>query len=392
MTTQTILSTPPPSSQYFLRKLKSTNMDERAAEKEERKREYNRLAQREFRRRRKEHLKKLEQAQLEQNSEQSEEIERLRYQNEELRRENEALRSQLYGAQPSSHFLGTSFTAPGDGRSYSLSPSISGASLSGAGSPTAPLVADALPINTLPINTLSLTTSMIPPPTYAYSDTSSVSNISNLQQSQAYMVHSSGLHHNTQSSPETSDFRGTQLALGSSFQSLDISRVVEAEPSRAVGTTVTPRASSVPLVQFDKNKARSDLLKIFHPYFKDQAVVSSSSKHLAALRSLKDTLPEVLKPSRAQLDTPHYYEIDLLPSPSLRDRLMGITEDVARTFISEASEAGQITIWGDDALNEVSWEMSQALLERWGWLVGREWIVRANYWRQQRGAQLLAEW
>ncbi|RFU35984.1 hypothetical protein B7463_g360, partial [Scytalidium lignicola] len=362
-------------------------MDERAAEKEERKREYNRLAQREFRRRRKEHLKKLEQAQQDQNSEQSEEIERLRYQNEELRRENEALRTQLYGPSSSSQFLGTAFATPNDGRSYSLSPSISGASLSGAGSPTAPLVTDALPIGSL-----SLTSSMLPPTTYAYSEATSLPHISNLQQPQTYMVHSSGFHHNTHSSPESSDFRGTQLALGSSFQSLDLSRVVESEPNRAVGTAITPQASSLPLVQFDRNKARSDLLQIFRPYFKDQSVVSSSSKHLAALRSLKDSLPAVLKPSKVQLDTPHYYEIDMIPSPSLRDRLMGITEDMARRFISESSEAGQLIIWGEDALNEVSWEMSQGLLERWGWLVGREWIVRANYWRQQRGAPLLAEW
>lgn len=145
-------------------------------------------------------------------------------------------------------------------------------------------------------------------------------------------------------------------------------------------------------MQFDKTKARSDLIKIFQPYFKDQSVISSSSRHLAALRSLKDSLPDVLKPSRAQLDTPHYYEIDMIPSPSLRDRLMGISEDVARSFISEAHEADHITIWGDDALNEVAWEMSQSLLDRWGWLVGREWTLRANYWRQQRGAPLLAEW
>jgi hypothetical protein len=45
-------------------------------------------------RRRKEHLRNLEQAQKEQNSKQLEEIERLRCQNDQLRRENEGLRAQ----------------------------------------------------------------------------------------------------------------------------------------------------------------------------------------------------------------------------------------------------------------------------------------------------------
>ncbi|EHK98836.1 hypothetical protein M7I_5345 [Glarea lozoyensis 74030] len=90
-----------------------------SADKEERKREYNRLAQREFRRRRKEHLKNLEQAQKEQSTEQSEEIERLRYMNDELRRENEALRAQVYGSSSSSHaMLSAPIMAPHDGHFF----------------------------------------------------------------------------------------------------------------------------------------------------------------------------------------------------------------------------------------------------------------------------------
>ncbi|KUJ17204.1 uncharacterized protein LY89DRAFT_585760 [Mollisia scopiformis] len=112
-----------------------------AADKEERKREaatrwltlsYNRVAQREFRRTRKEHLRSLEQAQKEQSFEQSEEIECLRCQNDELRRENEALRAQIY-RQPSSHGMLSIQMAVrplgSDGRQYSLSPSISAASI-----------------------------------------------------------------------------------------------------------------------------------------------------------------------------------------------------------------------------------------------------------------------
>ena len=171
-------------------------------------------------RRRKEHLKNLEQAQKEQNSEQSEEIERLRYQNEELRRENEALRAQMYGSSSSSsHLMSSSMAVPSlssDTRQYSLSPSISGTSISGTGSPPATLGADMMPMAAL-----SMSSSMLPPSMNAYADPSALS-------SQPYsMVHQSGLRHNSQSSPESSGFvrdSRSRSSMGSAFQSMNISQ------------------------------------------------------------------------------------------------------------------------------------------------------------------------
>lgn len=178
-------------------------------------------------RRRKEHLKNLEQAQKEQNSEQSEEIERLRYQNDELRRENEALRAQIYGSSSSTHGL---MPAPinvplaNDGRSYSLSPSISVTSISGAGSPPTTLGSDILPLSTL-----SLTSSMLPPSMPTYADSQALS-------TQPYsMVHLSGLRHNSQSSPESSGFRSSQSAVGSAFQSLNVSQPAEVQTLQVPG-------------------------------------------------------------------------------------------------------------------------------------------------------------
>lgn len=89
----------------------------------------------------------------------------------------------------------------------------------------------------------------------------------------------------------------------------------------------------------------------------------------------------------------------MVASPSLRDRLMTVTTEVARSFVAELGiiggepeEAGQVIIWGSEPLDEMSWEMSQPILERWGWLLGSGWAQRANFWRRQRGAPLLAEW
>lgn len=107
-----------------------------------------------------------------------------------------------------------------DGRQYSLSPSISGASVSGAGSPPAPMGSDMMPMAAL-----SLTSSMLHPTMQAYADPA--------LSSQPYsMVHPSGLRHNSQSSPEVSGFR-SRSTMGPPFQSLNTSQP-EAPPPSAV--------------------------------------------------------------------------------------------------------------------------------------------------------------
>jgi hypothetical protein len=153
------------------------------------------------------------------------------------------------------------------------------------------------------------------------------------------------------------------------------------------------------MAPYDRSKARNDIRERFRPLLADPAIIATPERHLATLGSMSDTLPGPLKPTKTQLDTPHYYGIDLLASPTLRDRLLTVTSDVAQSFINEIGfngnerdDVGQLVIWGDDPLNEMSWEFSQAVLERWGWMLGRDWVARANFWRRQRGAALLPDW
>ncbi len=153
------------------------------------------------------------------------------------------------------------------------------------------------------------------------------------------------------------------------------------------------------MVPYDRNKAKSELLELFRPLCSDLAVISDPQRHLAVLRAMSETLPVALRPTKTQLETPHYYGIDMIASPAIRERLMTVNTEMARSFCAEVGlagsdrdEVGQVVIWGSDPLNEMSWELSQPLLERWGWLLGSGWIQRANFWRQQRGAPLLPEW
>lgn len=149
----------------------------------------------------------------------------------------------------------------------------------------------------------------------------------------------------------------------------------------------------------DYSKARNHIMDIFQALLSDPSLAQSSEKHLATLKAMSNSLPTSFKPTKAQLSTPHYYGIDLIASPSLRDKLIEAGSDVARSFLDEfgsflgeAEESGQLTVWGDDFDNEMAWEFSGVILERWGWLLGREWLIRANFFRRQRGAPLLPEW
>jgi hypothetical protein len=153
------------------------------------------------------------------------------------------------------------------------------------------------------------------------------------------------------------------------------------------------------MVPYDRSRARAEIIEIFRPLYQDPSAISNPDRHLAVLRSMSENLPPSFKPSKAQLETPHYYGIDMIASPSLRDRLLTLTADVARSFVrdlgaaaEEREGAGQLIIWGDDPLNEMSWELSQPILEKWDWLLGPEWKERANFWRRQRGAPRLPEW
>lgn len=141
---------------------------------------------------------------------------------------------------------------------------------------------------------------------------------------------------------------------------------------------------------------RRSLHRLFAPIL-DVSVISNPHNHLATLQALRPTLPIALKPTQLQLTTPHHAYIDMIPSPSLRDRLISIGGVQANTFLMEVctlvhniEDTGQMTVWGEDWLNEFSWEFSAAALERYGpWLLTPEWGQRANFWRRQRGAECL---
>ena len=165
--------------------------------------------------------------------------------------------------------------------------------------------------------------------------------------------------------------------------------------------TVPAQSASHLVVVVPNNIAaiRRDLHLLFEPLL-EISVMSNPQTHLATLTALAPTLPLQLKPTELQLRTPHHAYIDMIPSPMLRERLITVGPANSNTFMTqvctiacEIEDTGQMTVWGEDWLNEFAWEFSADVLERWGgWLLTWEWGQRANYWRRQRGAPVLPAW
>jgi Domain of unknown function (DUF3425) len=144
---------------------------------------------------------------------------------------------------------------------------------------------------------------------------------------------------------------------------------------------------------------RRTLHSLFAPIL-EIPIISNPQNHLSTLAALAPSLPPSLKPTDLQLSTPHHAYIDMIPSANLRDRLIAIGPANSNTFMTQVctialdiEDNGQMTIWGEDWLNDFSWEFSAPVLERWGgWLLTQEWGQRANFWRRQRGAATLPAW
>ncbi|KAI0447010.1 hypothetical protein F4803DRAFT_392837 [Xylaria telfairii] len=114
-------------------------------------------------------------------------------------------------------------------------------------------------------------------------------------------------------------------------------------------------------------------------------------------------LPPAWRPTLSQSTIPHHPVIDLLPWPSVRDRilmLLGLPDNarppaaagplaLAQLAYDLEDNAEGARIWGDDPYEPTSWEVGQVLFERWWFVFDREVINQSNYWRKLRGAAML---
>lgn len=106
--------------------------------------------------------------------------------------------------------------------------------------------------------------------------------------------------------------------------------------------------------------------------------ISSSSRTLASL-----------SPTELQLRVPHFPYIDLLPFPSLRDKLLTFSESIDRDEIWSDLAAGGFIVWGKTSWDMRGWEVQTDFGNKWWWLMTDEVLEESNFWRSQRGEEIL---
>ncbi|OBT83111.1 hypothetical protein VE02_09061 [Pseudogymnoascus sp. 03VT05] len=392
-----------------------SDLEETEEEKKLRKkREYNRVAQREFRRRRKDRMTKLEQTQSVTVTQQSSEIFHLRRENDDLRAQNEILKAQLYGsgwysnegmavlpAVPSSssrrHNPSTASSAPGILESMTSD----GTMMEVLGAP-----------NILPANQLAMTSSMLPSAMQAFAGTMPPSgNMQNMQYSAGYPAGSRGGHQDNSAAfdfsavaSESSRFQAmSHMPFGISSMAASsqvASQLSHSNQQASSSRPVADQPNLIAMMPASRMKISAAINNLFSllvqeaPSFPSPASNQPCPRHLQILAAIGNSLPGPFRPTPTQLTTSHYYGVDMIPSPSLRDRLCRAGPDISAAFLLEfdcllltnsTDQHQRLTIWGGELFNEFSWEFSREMISRWGWLVGASWAERANFWRTQRG-------
>ncbi|KAH6659293.1 hypothetical protein BKA67DRAFT_10015 [Truncatella angustata] len=129
-------------------------------------------------------------------------------------------------------------------------------------------------------------------------------------------------------------------------------------------------------------------------------LTATSSFNDPSMTFNQKVLTSSFAPTVAQRTVPHHPIIDVLPWPSVRDRLIGVfslPDDcrppcavgplalVQLAYDMEDSAEG-IRIWGHSPCNGSMWEVGQVLFQRWWFVFDRQVIEQSNRWRLLRGA------
>jgi Domain of unknown function (DUF3425) len=112
--------------------------------------------------------------------------------------------------------------------------------------------------------------------------------------------------------------------------------------------------------------------------------------------SIKETMldteftvaPDIFKPSQLQLTISHPTVIDIIPWPSMRDRIIVnlCAIDIER-FMDDIHE--HCRVWGGDPLFTQGWEIGPVFFQKYWFLCDKEMVKTSNFWRRQRGETYL---
>ncbi|PWN31514.1 uncharacterized protein FA14DRAFT_88208 [Meira miltonrushii] len=113
-----------------------------------------------------------------------------------------------------------------------------------------------------------------------------------------------------------------------------------------------------------------------------------------------DRIPQNMLPTPAQLSIEHHPYIDcVFPWASMRSKILLLMESIfteeqlCQETLTSHERYGEpaFTVWGDDPMDESSWEVSQSFATNWWFLLDRQIINRTNWWRRQQERPELSE-
>lgn len=114
-------------------------------------------------------------------------------------------------------------------------------------------------------------------------------------------------------------------------------------------------------------------------------------------------LPANLRPTIIQIRNAHHPVFDILPWPSVRDKLIVVFSQApdmrpptARSptalldLIYDMEDPAEgIRIWGDDPYADGNWEIGEKMFSNWWWALNSQVVNRSNEMRRNRGASVL---
>lgn len=114
-------------------------------------------------------------------------------------------------------------------------------------------------------------------------------------------------------------------------------------------------------------------------------------------------LPANLRPTQLQRTMPHHPMIDLLPWPSVRNKLLLVlslpaelrpgraaTPTALIDFVADIDDSAEgIRLSGEDPCSERNWEIGAQVFKGWWWAFDSAVIAQTNALRKERGAKLL---
>ncbi|PVH86379.1 hypothetical protein DL98DRAFT_602101 [Cadophora sp. DSE1049] len=99
--------------------------------------------------------------------------------------------------------------------------------------------------------------------------------------------------------------------------------------------------------------------------------------------------PSALTPTPLQAMIPHLPYVDLIPFPSIRDRLLQSQHVISGVEIW-GDITRDVTVWGNTPWDEGGWEIGESFAVKWWFLIDDEVLKSTNFWRGARDERKLS--